>query len=193
MLLLETIRIDKGKAHYLSYHIDRMQRSCRALFDDTCRFENLETFLLPPDKTALWRCRILYDTSVRHISYHPYTPQPIRRIKAVEADIDYRYKYADRSALDELKAAYTEYDDVLIVKHGYISDTTVANIAFFDGTHWLTPDTPLLEGTTRARLIREGKITPVRITPEMIASFQGVALMNAMIGFTPINDIQIDL
>lgn len=64
-----------------------------------------------------------------------------------------------------------------------MSDTSIANIAFFDGVKWITPNTPLLQGTTRTRLLDEGKIYEAEISLELIPQFKKIALMNAMVGF----------
>ncbi|MBN1984735.1 MAG: hypothetical protein JW761_00460, partial [Prolixibacteraceae bacterium] len=45
---------------------------------------------------------------------------------------------------------------------------------------WWTPDTPLLEGTQRERLLKQGKIRVCRITPENLSKYIKVGLINAM-------------
>jgi 4-amino-4-deoxychorismate lyase len=104
---------------------------------------------------------------------------------AIESDLNYNYKFQERTALQSLlkKAESAGFDDALIVKNGLITDTTIANIAFFDGTRWLTPALPLLQGTARARLLRSGLITPKQIAPEELEQFSHFALMNALSGF----------
>ena len=57
----------------------------------------------------------------------------------VQDDIDYRYKQADRRVLDEAFALRDTADDVLIVRHGLLTDTSIANIALWDGCEWHTP------------------------------------------------------
>ena len=42
------------------------------------------------------------------------------------------------------------------MKQGLLTDTSIANIALSDGTHWYTPAHPLLKGTKRAALLEEG-------------------------------------
>ena len=44
-------------------------------------------------------------------------------------EADYRYKSADRSLLDRLFALRGAADDVLIVRRGLITDTSIANVA----------------------------------------------------------------
>ncbi|MDQ1268165.1 MAG: 4-amino-4-deoxychorismate lyase, partial [Campylobacterota bacterium] len=89
-----------------------------------------------------------------------------------------------------LYAQRGECDDVLIVKNSLISDTTIANIAFFDSRRWVTPRAPLLKGTTRERLLRDGKIFEADIAINDLEKFSHVALMNAMIDFDIITQKQ---
>ena len=64
-----------------------------------------------------------------------------------------------------------------------ITDTSIANIAFYDGEKWLTPKRPLLKGTTRARYLKSGLVIEKDIFVDDIKLFTKVALMNAMIDF----------
>lgn len=153
-MLLETLRCEEGIPLHLPYHQQRMERSLRALGSE-CRYR-LEALIAPPSE-GIYRCRVLYDAESIRIEYHPYVPRVISSLKIIRADdLDYRLKYADRSRLNELFEQRGECDDVLIVRNGFLTDTTIANIALRIGGRWLTPEAPLLEGTTRARLIEEG-------------------------------------
>ena len=186
-LLLETIRVENGEALHLDYHNKRLNRSRTELFrsDDAL---DLKHYITPPDK-ELYRCRVLYDRGIRKIEYLPYHPKAIKRISLVESDIGYPYKYADRNLFHSLLAASPQSDEVLIVREGSLTDTTIANIAFLENGRWVTPDKPLLRGTTRERLVHEGFLMPKAIRKEEISNFHGFALMNAMIGFKIINPI----
>ena len=67
------------------------------------------------------------------------------------------------------------------MKQGLLTDTSIANIALSDGTHWYTPAHPLLKGTKRAALLEEGILQEKDIRPEDLPSFSTVRLFNAMI------------
>ena len=67
--------------------------------------------------------------------------------------MNYDLKYFDRKIFDDLKKNI-KADDILIIKNGFITDTSIANILFFDGKKWITPKKPLLKGTVRERLLR---------------------------------------
>lgn len=188
-LLLETIRIEDGQIHNLSYHQARCDQSRQILFGSTDKLD-LSSIIDAP-KSGLYRCRILYGISLHSIEYIPYTPKEIHSLRIVSSDIDYSLKYADRSALDALLAANKDVDEVIIEKNGYLTDTTIANIAFYDGREWFTPETPLLKGTMRAKLIDEGFLKTKDIKREDLGEYTKVALMNAMIGFKIINPVNI--
>jgi 4-amino-4-deoxychorismate lyase len=149
---------------------------------------DLASLISPPDNT-LYRCRIVYDDTSLNIEYIPYKKREIKSLQAIQADgLDYALKYADRTDLDRLFAQKGDADDILIIQNGLITDTSIANIAFFDGTKWLTPKHPLLKGTTRARLLDEKKIFESDIYIDDLKKFTHFALLNAMIGFDEIKN-----
>ena len=69
----------------------------------------------------------------------------------------------------------------IIVRRGLLTDTSIANIALFDGKDWFTPKLPLLRGTCRTALIDNGIIKEKDIRPEELSSYSFVRLFNAMI------------
>lgn len=184
-LLLETIKIEDGEIHNLSYHQHRCTKSRQALFQSS-NILDLSSLIDAP-KTGLYRCRILYGEVLHSIEYIPYTPKEIQRLKIVSSDIEYSLKYANRDALNALLESNKDVDEVIIEKNGYLTDTTISNIAFFDGKQWLTPEKPLLEGTMRAKLIDEGFLKTKQIKKEDLQNYSQVGLMNAMIGFKILN------
>ena len=188
-LLLETIKIEDGEVFNLSYHQARCDESRKALFDSTDRL-NLSSLIQAPPK-GLYRCRILYDEKMYSIEYIPYSPKEIHTLKIVSSDLEYDHKYANRNTLNKLRQSEPDADDILIEKHGYLTDTTIANIAFYNGKQWFTPEKPLLKGTMRAKLLDEGFLHTRKIKKEEITDYTHVALMNAMIGFKILNNFTI--
>ena len=180
-LLLETIKIEDGEIYNLVYHQRRCTKSRQILFGSNDILD-LSSFIDAP-KTGLYRCRILYAEHLHSIEYIPYTSKEIRSLRIVSSDIEYSLKYADRDALNALLESNRDVDEVIIEKEGFLTDTTISNIAFFDGKQWVTPVKPLLEGTMRAKLIDEGFLQPGKIKKEDLKNYSKVALMNAMIGF----------
>ncbi len=111
----------------------------------------------------------------------PHEYRPVKSLKLVENnEIDYHFKYSDREKLNLLFELRGNCDDILIVKNGLITDSFVANVVLFDGLSWWTPDTPLLPGTQRSRLLQQKKIGKCRITPADLSKYQKIGLINAM-------------
>ena len=127
------------------------------------------------------RCRFIYDRNgVQRIEIVRSAQRIINSLQLVNADdFDYSHKFADRSCFD-LLSKNIEADDMLIVKNGFLTDTTYANIVFKDKTgHWFTPSTPLLAGTKRAQLLAENKIEAVDLRPKDVSKFVEARLINA--------------
>ncbi len=126
---------------------------------------------------------MIYSDSIDSVEFSPYIPADIKTLRIVNADsLVYDYKYLDRSPLTAL-IDKNEADDILMIKNGYVADASFANIVFTDGKRWITPDTPLLQGTMRELLLRKGVITTGRISKNDIPSFTHFRLINAMLGF----------
>jgi len=188
--LLETIRIEEGKVKNLPYHQARFDKSRKALFNATNPLA-LQKHIHPP-QNGLYRCRILYRENIESIEYLPYRPKAIHTLKIITNNtLDYHYKYLDRSPLNTLLAACRDADDIIIQQHGLLTDTTIANIAFYNGNTWLTPSTPLLEGTMRASLLDKGILQTADIRRADLHRYTHVALMNAMIGFKILKEVTI--
>jgi 4-amino-4-deoxychorismate lyase len=188
-LLLETIKIEDGEVSNLSYHQARCDESRKALFHSTDKLD-LSSLIQAPPK-GLYRCRILYDEKIHSIEYTPYRPKEIHKLKIITSNITYNYKYANREELNTLLQKQHDADEIIIEKEGYLTDTTIANIAFYDGKQWFTPEKPLLKGTMRAKLLDEGLLHTRKIKKEEITDYTHVALMNAMIGFKILNNFSI--
>lgn len=189
-ILLETIKIENGLINNIKYHQKRFDDSRIKLFDTKNKID-LVDFINPPNN-ELFRCRILYSNKIESIEYIPYEPKKFQHFKIVPSSIDYSFKYNDRKELEALKTKYPSFDEIIIEKNGLLTDTTISNIAFFDGKDWLTPASPLLKGTMRAKLIDDGFLKPINIKYNDIQKFTKFALLNAMLGFCEIKDYTIE-
>jgi 4-amino-4-deoxychorismate lyase len=178
MRLLETIHILEGKALNLDYHQERMDRSRSQL-----GFKNRLELELSPPTNGEYRCRVLYKKEIEKIEFLPYKRKDISSFKLVHSDIIYDLKYEDRSEINALLEKHPEADDIIIIKDALVTDTSIANLCFFDGTHWLTPKRPLLHGTCRQRLLQTQKILPADIDYRSLKDFSKIAIMNAMTDF----------
>lgn len=185
---LETIRIEGGVAFHLPYHVRRMNET---LSRKLGLAEGLDLVAALGDVSAFrqrTRCRVVYDRTVRSVEFFPYRIRPVKSLLVVGDDhVDYGFKYADRSALDACFARRGECDDVLIVRDGYVTDTSIANVAFLKDGAWYTPSVPLLKGTMRASLLDEGRICEARIAVDDLRQYSRLRLFNAMIPFGEID------
>jgi len=179
---LETIKIVDGEIFNLEYHQKRYEGVLEAL--GIKEIQKLEEFINPPE-WGLYRCRLVYDIGNIEVTFHEYKKRDIATLKLIfENEIEYTHKSTAREDIDALFEQREEGDDILIIKDLFVTDTSIANIAFY--THegeWVTPKNPLLKGTTRARLLDEGKLTEADIKVHELRSFSKVALLNAMIDF----------
>ena len=184
-LLLESIKFEDGNFSNLFHHEQRMNRSLRMLCGASDYLE-LEEFLSRIDKPAsgLYKCRIVYDENSMEVEFLPYVAKPITTLRVVEHDrISYEFKYCDRKNINRLFDLRRECDDVLIVKRGFVTDTSYCNIVFRKGKRWLTPWSALLRGTQRQKLLERNIIAEEDIRLEDISSFDCFKLINAMIEF----------
>ncbi len=184
---LETIKAFNGEVYNLEYHQKRYE-SVLSAYSQT-NYKELSKYIQAPTE-GLYRCRLLYTLEDITISYHKYEKREISSFKIIYCDdIEYWKKSSNRDELNKLYDKKDDCDDILIVKNGLITDTSIANIAFFDGDKWLTPKTPLLAGTTRERYLQEGKILEADIKVQDLENYSKVVLLNAMIDFDIIQNI----
>ncbi|PLX06088.1 MAG: hypothetical protein C0596_16505 [Marinilabiliales bacterium] len=188
---LETIKIKDGKPQNLDYHQYRLERTLKDLYNHKSQVL-LEKKITVPEEYAsgLIKCRFLYNIESFEIKFSKYEIKMISKLKIVEADdLKYNYKYVDRSYLNRLLEKREECDDILIIKNGFITDLSFANICFNDGDKWYTPSSPLLEGTCRSRLLDKKVIQPKEIKISDLSKYQYFTIINAMRG-EDLTDIQ---
>ena len=179
-LLFETIACKNGQLQNLKWHNARLNNSRKLLFDydEPLFLEEIK----PPEFTrkGVWKCRVPYDRLLGVVNFEPYHPKIIRTLRLVEAEIEYAYKYRNRLAIDELYQQRKGSDDIIIIKHGRVTDTSIANILLYDGWQWITSDTPLLEGTMRAQLIKKGKVKVKAVFKKDLLTYKKLILINAL-------------
>lgn len=183
-MFIETICVENGVALNLGLHDRRMNRTRKVFYPDAPPID-LSEFL--PDFSMLrgrCKCRVSYARDLIDVEHSPCLPRSFRRLRLVNDDeIDYAHKRADREALNRLFALRGMADDVLIVRNGLLTDTSIANIALFDENRnrWLTPARPLLKGTKREQLLAEGILTESDLRAEQLPEFTRLRLFNALI------------
>jgi 4-amino-4-deoxychorismate lyase len=181
--LFETIKVLHGKAFGLQYHQRRIEYSF-ALYYNKEPFFQLKDILSIPEKfsNGLFKLRFLYSNNAYQIVFSRYEPRMIDSLKIVESNnINYPLKLTDRAQITLLLQQKGDLHDILIVKDKLITDTSIANILFYDGSSWVTPSTPLLKGTCREKLLEDGKIKEAVIRLDDLHKFESFSLINAML------------
>lgn len=193
-LLLETLKLEDGELCNLVYHQRRFDNARLALFPDEKPLD-LKTEVIVPEscKKGSYRCRISYRRSIEKIEISTHHIRTFNCLQTVSCeDIDYTFKYADRRMLEDLLSQRKGADDVLVIKNGFVTDTSIGNIALFDGTYWYTPVHCLLEGTKRQKLIEEKVIKVAAINYNEIWNFKKARILNCFYDLEYGNDILIE-
>ena len=178
---IETIRIEDGKIYNINYQTERCNRTRAAFWQDVADID-LGEFISPQSLEGIWKCRIVYGKAIEEITYVPYQRRKVSSLRLVTSDtIDYTYKSTNREELNSLYAQRETADDILVVRNGYLTDTSISNIALYDGNTWFTPSCPLLKGTKRAELLDKHLIQEKEILHTQLGSYIRIMLFNAMI------------
>lgn len=186
MKYIETIKIVDGVMQNLQYHHKRMVSTVNCNFD-------LKSITTPSElNKGVVKCRILYDYNrILDVTFSKYKTPNIKSLKSIECNhIEYSKKSSDRVQIDSLFAQREECDDILIIKDGFVTDTSFCNVVFEKSGKLFTPTTPLLSGTKRANLIDNGFVSERIITQTNIFEYEKIHLINAMID---LNEVVIDI
>lgn len=180
--LFETIKCNNGKLFNMEFHQERFEKSSLDYFGNHTNTVLEKVIEIPGfARAGLFRCRVTYSSKIEKIEFIPHQYRKIKSLKIVEdQEIEYHFKSTGREKLNALFDKRGTCDDIIIVKNGFITDSSFANLVFFDGKNWFTPDTPLLRGTQRARLITGGKIRERRIVADDLSGFMKAGLINAL-------------
>lgn len=189
----ETINILNGIPQNVDYHQLRMDRTLHLNYSSS-QLPLLNEIISVPQQynTNRVKCKIEYTNKLYNITFEQYSPRIINSLKLVYCDsINYDHKYCDRKPLNDLLKHRATCDEILIVKHNKITDTSFSNIAFFDGITWYTPAAPLLPGTARARMLNMGILKEMDIQPRNLGEFKAFVLINSMLDNDLSNTISI--
>ena len=177
MKYFETIKCEDKEIFNLDFHNSRIAATIGKNID-------LNEYIYPINSKLL-KCKVVYnDDEILDVSYVEYKKREIKSFKIVYDDeIEYSKKYLNREHIDRLYEKKQKADEIIIIKNGLVSDTSIANIAIYDGTTWLTPKKPLLNGTSRQRHLKLQTVIEKDITISHLKNASKIALMNAMIDF----------
>ncbi|MEA3504734.1 MAG: aminotransferase class IV [Bacteroidota bacterium] len=193
-LLFESIKISQNKICLPEFHESRMNNSRLRLFNTKEKINFIDKIEIPEylDYEKIYKLRITYRKEIESVIFTEYHKRATNSLRIVISnDIDYSYKYNNRDTIIRLQLGKGDADDILIVKNNFVTDTSYANIVFYDGTGWVTPSAPLLPGTKRAYLIKKGLLTEKEITLQDIHTFEKACLINAFLDIEKCNEVEI--
>ena len=172
----------------LPYHSSRLNNTRKHALGLEDRIDLVDVLSIPDWLgEGRYKCRIVYADEIISIEYQPYTPRKVTSLKLVQADdLEYSFKYVDRSKLNCLLESRDGCDDILIVQNNMLTDTSYTNIGLFDGSRWVTPSTFLLPGTKRQCLIDTGVVEEMAVSVEDIFYYKKLCLINSMLDFAEI-------
>lgn len=171
----ETIKCEDEDIYNIHYHNKRVSNTISKNLD-------LNEYIYPPNEKLL-KCKVIYnEEGIKEVSFQEYTKREINSFKLIYDDtIEYSKKSVERKDINKLFEKKENADEIIIIKNNLVTDTSIANIAIYDGTSWLTPKKPLLYGTTRARFLENKELIEANITVDMLLKSKRIALLNAMI------------
>lgn len=177
----ETIKAHDGVLLNLPFHAERMCRTVREFYP-VIKAPSLDDIAVPHEfSRGLYKCRVTYSYRIENVEYEPYTRKPISSIDVVDGQgIRYPWKSCDREALSRL-VALSGFDEVIIARDGFVTDTSFSNLVFENGDGLFTPATFLLNGTKRQALLKNGVIRERDIRVKNLHRYGGVILINAML------------
>lgn len=189
MRFIETIKIENGIAQNLDLHSERASKTCFRHFGlrTVFPFDTIINEFINSHNEGIYKLRIIYTSKIEHFTIKPYQPKIVKSLKIIEGgNLDYSFKYEDRSELEKLLSLRGECDDIIIIKNGFVTDTSYSNLVFSDGEHFFTPSSFLLNGIKRQQLLRDGKIKEKEIKMEDIKKYTSVFMINSMLDFAQI-------
>lgn len=187
-LFFETLKIENYKILNSKQHNKRLNRTIYEVFGKKSNF-NISDFVKIPDSKC-YRCKVIYNEKICSIKLLSYKPRQFNSFKIVQTKIEYPYKSVDRTEIDSLFEQRGFCDDIIMVKDSLVCDTSIANIAIYDGLKWYTPKKPLFYGTQRAKLLEDKIIVEKEIKVKDFKNIVSFAIMNALLGFRVVKDVQ---
>ena len=177
---IESIRVENRVLQNLKLHQQRVNETSKTFsFNKTLDISSLALSKINDDD--IYKFRVLYSENDYSVEITRYKQREIKSLKLVyDNDIVYDYKFENRDALSDLFEKRGDFSDILIVKNGFITDSSYSNIVLFDGEDYLTPSTFLLNGTMRQRLLDEKRIKEREIKVEDLKNYKRIFLINAL-------------
>lgn len=177
---IETVRIENGILCSCDLHNARIASTFTKYFphSDPYLIEEIRLDSVPVKEK--YKLRIVYSGDERNFSVEKYAVREIRSAVAVEcSDAEYFFKNENRSLFSSLKNA--DFDEILILKNGMLTDSSFSNLVLYDSGKWFTPETFLLNGTMRQKLLADNIIREKSIAANDIKKYEKISFINSML------------
>jgi len=178
MKFIESICLKDGELRNLDLHQRRVDLTLLAHFGAEPRIDlarEITRDALPAQ--GLFKIRVRYERTISGMDIESYVRKPIEAIRLLDMPVlDYRFKYEDRRTFENCA------NGTIFLQNGLVTDATYANVCFFNGKSWLTPQNPLLRGVARQLAIKAHKVAEADISHTHFkkALFTQVKYINSM-------------
>jgi 4-amino-4-deoxychorismate lyase len=181
-VFIEVIKSDGGAYLNLEGHAVRMDRTMRRFFRQPFVQPTLARHLPAPPSRGVAKLTVLYSDIIISAEFSDYEKPQIRSLAMVDAgQVDYIFKSRDRERLNEIKV-FSGADEAVIVRNGFITNVTTANLVFRDTSgNLFTPLHYIHSGTKREFYIRTKTVTAYPIKHDQLSFYESVTLVNAML------------
>ncbi len=191
----ESIQVKDGLVCNLNQHQERVNKTLKAFGMPVNKLdlaEIINTISIPTN--GLYKLRVSYGLDGNfHYEFQPYQYKKISNFALVDmTGQEYDFKFENRDWINEA-LLQSGKDEVIMHDAGFVKDSSYANIVFFDGTQWYTPAKPLLQGTQRAKFLKEGIIQARTIHIDELDSFHTFKLINAMLDWENATEYSVSL
>ena len=181
---VETILIKNRKPMLIDLHQQRLERTFNFFKEkNTLYIEDIINNYIEKQDISIndtYKLRFLYNLDANYsIQITPYQTPKIEQFSLIEDnDIEYSFKSTDRIIFDRLKSR--AIGEIIIVKNGFVTDTSFSNVIFLKDNIWYTPKTYLFNGVQRQHLIASNQIQEADIKASDIKSYSHIKIINAL-------------
>ena len=184
------MQVRGGKTRGLDLHMERLASSNREVFDadlDPDRIRALIRHALAGTADASVRVYIHRgeEGPVTVLTVRPpaemSSPQRLRTASYIRPDPHIKHVHTDQGLYREAAQRYGFDDAVLTAPDGRMSETTMANVGFFDETGVVWPDAPMLNGITKQLLERQAADAGISMRQRPIRVAEADALVGAFV------------
>ncbi|WP_432824504.1 aminotransferase class IV [Dactylosporangium sp. CA-092794] len=192
------MQVRGGRVRGLGLHLDRLAAATRELFGteldrDLVRARLAHAVRDIPDAAVrinVYRpAELMVVVAVRPPTPPPAAPVALRSVRYERPAAHLKHVGGFGQAYHGARARAEGFDDALLVDHtGAIEESTVANVAFFDGTEVSWPSAPHLAGIAMQLLAPRLPSRTALVTLADLPSYRGAFLTNS-IGTAPVSRI----